>query len=481
MNSDDFDQLATLTDLSTDDYNKAKQFYLSQGHSHKLLKLLRSRSKSATIRNLEYPSGEIYAPIYWTSDYIVKYIKKNSWGQEQDSEHGFSKAIATITVWDLLVLDIDCNDDELSYIKLRIDRYYPDELFYIHKTPRGYHLYLVSKKLNHCSGAAIYMRMKLNTDVAHGSNSLYTGTSIRLTKKSHEAPDTPVSVYLQSYGNGKSDSEALNIYDEVCQWIKRFSDSDMIPIEKLLHWYRKMPDNFGTVHIRNSSSFNFTDNGLQPNIGFQYESVTLDKLWSKFIRYKCYKVHELIPLLACVQKQMAYGNLYRIFQATPDYAVGVHLQHNVHFISYRDLLYIDYDHPARLAIIARYVKRHPETKFRVVRTTKGYHVFLTSHSMPHNDLRSLFMLYNLRTDPAHLLGVYHRGYSVRINQKSKKEKEYREICTYGKGDECPRLLALYNKHLELYQDYMKNKTPICQYQKKRSMEIFKKEGPLAIF
>lgn len=492
----DFDKLAQISDLSQEHYDSAKQHYLSKGHSKKLLKLLRSRSKSATIRNLEYPSGEVYAPIYWTSDYLIKYIQKNSWGADQSLEAEsesksesktrseptgcFSKAIATITVWDMLVLDID-SKDQLPYIKGRIDRYYPNELFYIHETPRGYHFYLVSKKLNHCSGAAIYMRMKLNTDVAHGSNSLYAGASIRLTRKSHEAPNTKISIFRESYGKGESDPDTLKIYQDVCTWIKRFSDPTMMTKEKLLYWYQQMPDNFGTVHVRAASTYSIGNTGLIPNLGFKFNSPELDKLWSRFIRYKCYKRYELIPLLACAQKQMAYGNLYRIFEATEDYAIGVHLQHNVHFISYRDLLYIDYDHPARLSIIARFARKHPETKFRVVRTTKGYHVFLTSHPMPHNNPRTLFMLYDLRTDPAHLLGVYHRGYSSRINQKSRSEKPYREVCTYGKGDECPRLLALYKKHLELYQKCVEDKTPICQYQKKRSMEIYRMEGPLAIF
>lgn len=475
----DFDNLAKLSDLTDEQYQKAKETYLSIGHSGKLMKLLRSRSKLPIVRNLEYPTGEIYLPVYWTNQYMIKYIKKNSWGSELSGE-GFEKSILTITIWDLLVLDID-DKNSLPYVKKKIDRYYPSDLFYIHETPRGYHLFLISRKLNHCTGAAIYMRLKLSTDVAHGSNSLYTGTSLRLSRKSHEPDGTLVSSYIDKYGQGEPDPEAIDLYNKVCYWINYFHQPENQKIDKLMTWWNHMPDNFGTVHVRNSAPYNFNNGKLSPNMGFKFNIPQLDQLWSKFIKYKTYKSYELVPLSICAQKQMGYNNLYRIFKAEQDYAIGVHLQHNVHFIAYRDLLYLDYDCPQRIQIVARFVKKHPEYKFRIVKSTKGYHAFLTSHAMMYNDMNSLNLLMDLRSDPAHILGVCHRGYSVRINQKCRKEKPYKEVCTYGKGDECPRLLKLYYKHIELYNQYVKDKTPICQYQKKRSYEIMKKEGILRPF
>ena len=120
---ENLDMLFNISDLSEEEYDKMKQSYLSQGKSENLKKALLSRSKLANIRNLIAPSGEIYAPVDFTSDYIVKYIEKPSWGHNNH--------IATITLWDLLVIDID-EKDRLPYIKQRINRYYPDELFNIH-------------------------------------------------------------------------------------------------------------------------------------------------------------------------------------------------------------------------------------------------------------------------------------------------------------------------------------------------------------
>ncbi len=66
------------------------------------------------------------------------------------------------------------------------------------------------------------MRMKLNANPAHGSNSLYTGSSIRLSRK---ATDTKqyISTYLTQFGNGQADPHTLSIYNEIQGHIQNFS------------------------------------------------------------------------------------------------------------------------------------------------------------------------------------------------------------------------------------------------------------------
>lgn len=485
---ENIDKLASISELTPEAYQEAKKEYLSRGQSNKLIKLLQSRCKLPKIRNLHYPAGELYAPVTWTSDYIIKYIIKNSWGLE--SAKGDHRYIISITAWDLLVIDID-EIDRLPYIKKRIERYYPNDLFRIHKTPRGYHLYLVSRKLNHCTAAAIYMRLKLATDVAHGTNSLYTGSSIRLTRKSHEPADQVISDYVETFGNGKECPEAKAIYNSVCYWLDYFhkTPSDYTLMDNLGAIYDRTPIDFGWVHVVNSSPYrlsycnNHDDTSqswqLTPNMGFLFQ--TDHNLWSKFIKYQTIRYNELVPLLFCTQKQMGFSNLYRILKAEEDYAIGIHVQHNVHFISFKDLLFIDYDTPHRLGIVARWARKNPECRFRIVKSRKGYHAFLTSHKIYHHSVDSMRFLMNLCSDPAHILGVYHRGYSVRINQKHADEKPYREVCSYGKGEEDPRLVELYKLHLELYQENCEKKTNLCQYQRNKSRSILKKDGPMSVY
>lgn len=535
-----FDTLYQLSEFTENEYDQLKQFYLSKGQSTKLIKKLMSRSKIAILRNMIPPSGEIYAPVTFTSNYIIKYIQKDSWGinnsleQEQDTvnvtvpesdtkqeqdmamdrvteaaeetKQGQDMAmdrvteavretepdhryIVTITLWDLLVIDID-ELDRLPFIKKRIDRYYPNELFYIHRTTRGYHLYLVSRKANHISGYAIYMRLKLGTDVAHGSNSLYTGSSIRLTRKKTEPRGHKISTYLEQYGGGEADREAILIYQDVVKWLKHFTDLDtdtgVLEHSHLAKLWLDTPEDFGKTHVRAAAPYTFKSNGMyMPNIGQSAYTTPVAPMlrneWSRFIKHLTISDKNLYPLLISVQRQMGYDNLYRIFKANRDRAVGVHVQHNVHFVSYRDLLFVDYDHKSRLAIVARFARNNPGYIFRIVTTNKGYHAFLTSHPMPHDDYKSLDFLMSLYSDPAHILGVFHRGYSVRINQKRTNEKPYREVIKYGIGPEDPRLYALYLEHLDLYNQSCKNKVLTCQYQIKRSKQIYKDEGVLKIY
>lgn len=487
----DFDVLYELSELSLDQYQKARDTYLTKGQSTKLIRYLLSRSKLPNLRNLSRPPGEIYAPVTYTKDYIIKYIQKDSWGVHAMPDEAGHKYIVAMTLWDLLIIDID-NLDELPYIKRRMDKYYPDELFYIHRTPRGHHIYLVSRLANHLSGYAIYMRLKLGTDVAHGSNSLYTGASIRLTRKESEPLGTKISTFVEQYGGGTADEDALKIYHEVVHWLDYFHDLDAqgkaLDVATLSPLWKDTPDDFGKVHVSAAAPYLLglgsglgSDAGLLMNLGQRHRTPELVSLWSRFLKYSTLTTYNLAPLLACVQYQMGYDNLYRIFDANKERAIGVHVQHNVHFISYRDLLFLDYDNKARLAIVARYARANPECVFRVVRTTKGYHVFLTSHRKPHNSLESLRLLMRLRSDPAHIIGVYHRGYSVRINQKKTNEKPYREIIRYGKGVEDPALYALYQEHLDLYTEHRQDKTHVCQYQIKKTREILKSEGMFRVY
>lgn len=82
----------------------------------------------------------------------------------------------------------------------------------------------------------------------------------------------------------------------------------------------------------------------------------------------------------------------------------------------------------------------------------------------------------LCTDTCHLVGVFHRGYSVRINQKRKDEKPYKEICVVGKAPEDPRLLSLYRKHLDLYRESTELKRTTYMYQIITAKKILEREG-----
>ena len=463
MDEDIYDLLYATSDISEQEYTKIKTQHC--GKDQIILRALLSRSTIPELRNLHCPPGEIYAPLAYTADYMIKLVKKPSWG-------GY---IVTILLWDLLVIDIDVDAEDtnaLSNIINNIMHYYPDELFYINKTIRGYHLYMVSNLVEHNSKYAIYSRIKLESDPAHGSNSMYTGSSIRLSRKNTDIADHAISKYYTSAGNGKLCVKAVELYNIVQCMIAKFGDLQ-IDIENQSHlqemyslWKNHTPD-FGNVHITCTAPMTLNKQQdkvyLKFNPSFSERSDYFDDIlhryWSAFIKYRVLREERLSYLLLMCQHNMCYNNLYRILESTEDYAIGVHLQQNCHFISYRDLLCVDYDH-ARLGIVYRYVKRNPEATFRIVRTNKGYHVFLTSYPINHRYGINLLIL--LCSDPCHIVGVYHRGYSIRVNKKYVDERPYKEIAKVGKAPENQHLLELYYKHFELYDKNNKTKLMQCQ-------------------
>jgi hypothetical protein len=323
------------------------------------------------------------------------------------------------------------------------------------------------------------MRIKLESDPAHGTNSLYTGSAVRLTRKSGES-NALVSKYLCSIGHGTADPVALALYNRVQSYIARFSQYSVDSIvsntelmAQLYEMWMSCPQDFGRTHIEAAAPMTLASGALVVSSGFGMSSPTMTRVWQKFLRHRVIRLTTLPYLLVSVQHSMGMNNLYRILEAHHDYAIGIHVQEQCYFISYRDLLFIDYDHSSRLQILYGYTRKHNCT-FRIVQTNKGYHAFLTSHPVQHQYCLQLLM--RLCTDPCHAIGVFHRGYSVRVNQKYSGEKPYREIRKVGKAEEDPRLVELYQLHLQLYNENCKKKTRVHRYQSKTARKIVEEEG-----
>lgn len=420
------------------------------------IKILLNRSTIPYYRNLYAPPGELYAPIECNTDYMIKLLEKPAWG-------GY---LLFLTVWDMVILDFDQMD--YSVIREKV-RFYENELFYVRKTQRGYHLYLISRPANHMSKYAIYMRIRLGCDPAHGSNSLYTGSSVRLSHKYHVNDDL-VSKFIGTLGTGTPDPEMLKLYNIIDGLIVKYSKygpSNISSIFPELHQMNKNMINTETmagVQIEQTAGLVFTNNNLQkiaPANDAVYNLVS--PFWTQFIRTRVLHHDRLVYLLMAMHRNMCYSNLYRIIKDHKDYAYVIHLQQNCHSLVYRDLFMIDYDNSARLSILARYVRKNQDATFRVVKTNKGFHAFLTSYPIHYR--KSLKLSELLRSDPCHILGTLYRGYSVRINQKRISEKPYLEYHKYGSAQEDPRLVTLYNMHIDLHRQNCENKVAIMNTQR----------------
>src|SRR5436309_1169771 len=105
--------LEEYCDISKDKINEMKEKCFQQTY----IKFLIRNSKIPVLRNSIKPYGEIYAPIMWNKDYIIKLISKPNWG-------GY---LLTITFWEFQIIDLD-HEFPLDKIQELLNYHYPDDL-----------------------------------------------------------------------------------------------------------------------------------------------------------------------------------------------------------------------------------------------------------------------------------------------------------------------------------------------------------------
>ncbi|MHB1955189.1 MAG: hypothetical protein ACYCOU_15760 [Sulfobacillus sp.] len=431
-----------------------------------LVGMLMRRNCDGLLRCLVRPVGETYAPVCYDRDCFLRLGHKR-WGQ-----------VLTLTFWDLLVIDVDQVQDIAEIDRTLLA--FPNELFYVHRTPRGYHVYLMSRPVLYCSSEAIRLRLALGCDPKYAAFSLYHGSAVRLTRKASDT-ERP-SIKVAERGAGSPDPDCLRIYHKITGFLETFQDFDGASLLKdageLIWnlWKNQLlsHDDFGLVHVAITAPemlYRPEDVPGAPVELNQLVSEETPRHWPDFCRRPFIRPERLPDLLAGAYQLKQYKNLYRIFEANADHAVGSHIEENVLFISYRDLLMVDYDRADRLGVVATYCRYHPDAVFRTVKTHRGHHLFLTSRPVPHNSPEAADLLMRLCSDPAHALSCLLRGYSVRLNRKHAQEREYREVRKFGRGEEDPRLVALYEKHLKLYRLFADAEPVYCM--RKNALEEFR--------
>ena len=290
-----------------------------------LLLTLARRSTDPIIRNLACPVGEKYAPIYYDHDCFLKLILKKG---------GF---YPVLILWDLLVIDLDQPTWSVDDVKkLVMESTYQEQLFYIHRTPHGYHLYLMSQPMLYCSVQAIRMRYQLRCDPTYGTFSLYRGSSIRLVRKLGEGDADLPSQKVGEVGIGHLDPEMDRIYHKVLFYLNLFqneSSHTFSPqsLKTLWHLWKQTildNDNFGLVHIAVTAPLMLhrtKDDQIVIN-DLVDDSPLLDRAWVAFRQNPTITDENLSILLRTTRRLKQYQNLYRIVDATEDYVIGVHIE-----------------------------------------------------------------------------------------------------------------------------------------------------------
>lgn len=440
------------------------------------IKFLMGRNKNPFIRNLMRPIGEFYAVITFDQNHILKLTKKPKWG-------GY---VVCLVMWDFIIIDID-NHKDYSAAKRQLLNSYPNDLFYTHRTPRGFHIYLMSRLLECHNLDAIFMRMTANSDPAHATNSMYSGTSIRVCRKPSNTEDP--SVFYEKFGNGNLDSYANCRYELCLKYLNLFSS---FYTDKLLTTpdagqliYRlntemfanRTPDDFGLHHVLSMAPFKLTlDQNGRLSIVYNQQYCPRDPkvVWRELCENLTFPHDQRTEIIAAVHRKIQMRNLYRIISSTDEYAIGIHVQESLYFISYKNLLMVDYDTVEDLQYLRDYVAVSQEPLiFRIVKTKRGFHCFLTNKKVRFDSDEAYWILRNTKSDLFHTLGSLIRGYSVRLNKKHLDGENYEEVeilrSPTANEDEIPELVDLYQMHLKLYQKY--TGPEYCTYNSAKSNSV----------
>lgn len=433
------------------------------------VRFLLGRNKDPIIRNVVRPIGEFYAVIAYDSNHILKLVKKPKW-------HGF---VPCLVMWDFVIIDID-DVPSFHRAKKQLLELYPKELFYAHRTPRGYHIYLMSRLVDNYHTDAIMIRMTALSDPAHGTNSLYSGSSIRLCRKPNDTVDP--SIFVESFGGGECNSEARDRYNLCLKYLElfgKFYTDKLLETEeagKIIYDLHKdlltrvHPADFGLHHVISMAPFKLALDGDSGQLVIVHNQKYCERdprdVWHELVEKRDFPHDEREEIIASVHRKIQMRNLYRILDSTSEYALGIHVQESLYFISYKNLLMLDYDTKEELEKLKEYMNVMEGTSliFRIVETKRGYHCFLTNKKVCHDSDEAYWILRDSGSDLFHSLGSMIRGYSVRLNRKH-DDDFYREVGTLrskaaADAEEDPELVELYNLHLVLFQKYSQPEYPM---------------------
>ena len=431
-----------------------------QNPSDALVYDMLKKSNNPFFRNLIRSNNflEQYAPVYFDQDCFIKLTYKPNTLQPKQLPSS-ANFMLYLVLYDILVMDLDGQSREDIGERIR-NGPYQNDLFYLHQTRNGYHVYLMSRKIKYCSVEAIEMRAYFSSDPNHSAIALYTGNSIRLNKKLHDT--VHASKWVAGEGRGVIDSSVNFIYQKACSFLEAFGYYQMPEIFEtpslLSQLYRlwnltvKTRGSFAVEIVERLSPLSLT----QSYLNHTFTDTSKEKaVWNKYLSSRTIRPCQLSETMYYIWGGLQKRHFYQILEGSSDYAVVLQLQEHMYLIIFRELLVIDYDHPSQLKILFEFCRLHPGYFFRLVKTNKGYHAFLTSHRIPHNSSQAYEFGNRLGCDRLHINSSLIKGYAVRLNKKTETDpvNVYVEKKSVGSGREIPRLRYLYQYHLKLAEKY----------------------------
>lgn len=178
--------------------------------------------------------------------------------------------------------------------------------------------------------------------------------------------------------------------------------------------------------------------------------------------------------------KLSLGKPQQLIHDDPDYYIACDMLTNTYYICYRTLLMVDIDFYKNsdsdeekakpieqrqneiIQLINEYGMKH-KFLFDIYRSRNGVHAFLINHSSNRENDDDLQIMLDLKCDFFYVVYSCIRGWSVRVNRKSKESvMEYPFLKRVGKGKPDDHLLNLVKLHINLI-DVFKATNPSSMY------------------
>lgn len=389
-------------------------------HPKELNKLFKF-SKYENITHFNFKKIVKYRPILFLDNLLNNIpINKNfAVNQTVDYEYGFQETSCCednkmyyIKFYNMLMLDFD----NIMYDELisKLSPYKDDFLFRIYKTFKGYHVFIVSEKIEYNSDKNLDISKKLESDLMYTSFSLYNGYVIRLTpKKGYN--ETQTHKFISEYGE-------KSINDDLKQLIEKFencNNNKNVYNESQTNFYNKL----------NSLNYNDIELNLEyveyivKNYDLKFE--TIKYVSTMFVNYT--------------------KRPQRILHTNSDYYIGVDMYTNVHYMCYENILMMDID-DSSIDNIENKIKSYNDS-YVIYKTQNGYHVFVLNRRFIHNKKETIEYMVNFKTDYKYIICSFLRGFSVRLNKKYKDEETYKLVGYYNEDKIDSNILTAVNEHI----------------------------------
>jgi len=128
----------------------------------------------------------------------------------------------------------------------------------------------------------------------------------------------------------------------------------------------------------------------------------------------------------------------------------------MYYLKFYNLMMLDYDN-ITLEELTNKLQQYTQFLFRIYRTYNGFHVFVMSHELPHNNEMILNLMKSFGCDPYYCLFSFKYGYKIRLSKKKDRNETFlcQYVTTIGdvslEHEKCTELMQIHDDYIAKFK------------------------------